>query len=202
MAGRGSTRKARRHRRCDVAFARATRLRAFPPRPPGEYHACNQRAKSRFRPRGRPFVASATRVGLPRCDRSTVDTAWALQRANGRRRCDAQAARTAIEMVWQEEGLIVRCHSPSIEEDRHGREIEEASCAQPRFPGNRGKGADAQLEGKEAEEDVAREVACSGLQRSPDAAPQRKPARYETRSHPHPRQPRPRLAEAFLTPPR
>ncbi len=73
-------------------------------------------------------------------------------------------------MVWQEEGLIVRCHSPSIEEDRHGREIEEASCAQPRFPGKRGKGADAQLEGKEAEEDVAREVGCNGLQRSPDAA--------------------------------
>ena len=38
-----------------------------------------KRAKSRFRPRGRPFVASATRVGLPRCDRSTVDTAWAVQ---------------------------------------------------------------------------------------------------------------------------
>jgi hypothetical protein len=73
-------------------------------------------------------------------------------------------------MVWQEEGLIVRCHSPSIEEDRHGREIEEASCAQPRFLGNRGKGADGQLEGKEAEEDVAREVTGSGLQRSPDAA--------------------------------
>jgi hypothetical protein len=73
-------------------------------------------------------------------------------------------------MVWQEEGLIVRCHSPSIEEDRNGREIEEASCAKPRFPGNRGKGADAELEGKEAEEDVAREIACNGLQRSPDAA--------------------------------
>jgi hypothetical protein len=73
-------------------------------------------------------------------------------------------------MVWQEEGLIVRCHSPSIEEDRHGRETEETPCAQPRFPGNRGKGADAQLEGKEAEEDVAREVASSGPQRSPDAA--------------------------------
>jgi glycosyltransferase involved in cell wall biosynthesis len=63
----------------------------------------------------------------------------------------------------RQEGLIVRCHSPSIEEDRHGREVEEASCAQPRFPGNRGEGADAQLEGEEAEEDVAREVARSGL---------------------------------------
>jgi hypothetical protein len=82
----------------------------------------------------------------------------------------AQAARTAIEMVWQEESLIVRCHSPSIEEDRHGREIEETPCAQHRFPGIRGKGADAQLEGEETEEDVAREVASSGLQRSPDAA--------------------------------
>ena len=74
----------------------------------------------------------------------------------------AQAARTAIEMVPQE-GLIVRCHSPSIEEDRHGREVEEASCAQPRFPGNRGEDADAQREGEEAEEDVAREVARRGL---------------------------------------
>jgi len=55
-----------------------------------------------------------------------------------------------------------RCNSPSIEEARHGREVEEASRAQPRFPRNRGEGADGQLEGEEAEEEVAREIAPSG----------------------------------------
>ncbi len=94
--GRGSTRKARRHGRSDVAFARATRLRAFLPRPPGEYHACNQRAKSRFRPRGRPFVASATRVGLPRCDRSMVVTAWALQ--GGQRKEDVVMRKLLVQL--------------------------------------------------------------------------------------------------------
>ena len=51
----------------------------------------------------------------------------------------------------------------SIEEDRHGREVEEAWCGQPCFPGNRGEGADAQFEGEEAEEEVAREVGSGGL---------------------------------------
>jgi hypothetical protein len=50
----------------------------------------------------------------------------------------------------------------SIEEDRHGRDVEETSGAQPRLPGNRREGADGQLEGEEAEEEVAREVARSG----------------------------------------
>jgi hypothetical protein len=169
--GRGSTRKARRHARSDVAFAKATRL-------PGRSRL--GRLGSTMRSTDEPSRASALGAGLSwplrrgwvflvATDRRSTPSGHSSGPTEGGRR-DAQAARTAIEMVWQEEGLIVRCHSPSIEEDRHGREIEEASCAQPRFPGNRGKGADAQLEGKEAEEDVAREVACSGLQRSPDAA--------------------------------
>jgi hypothetical protein len=53
---------------------------------------------------------------------------------------------------------IARCHSPSIEEDRHGREVEEATCDQPRVSRNRGEGADGQPEGEKAKEEVAREV--------------------------------------------
>ena len=68
--------------------------------------------------------------------------------------------------AWDSSGYglyreIVRCHSPSIEEDRHGWEVEEASCAQPRFGGNPGEGTDGQPEGEKAEEEVAREVAGS-----------------------------------------
>jgi hypothetical protein len=66
---------------------------------------------------------------------------------------------------------IVRCQSPSIEEDRHGREVEEAFRAQPRFLGNRGEGADGQPEGEEAEEEVAREVARSGASGDGKRAP-------------------------------
>ena len=68
-------------------------------------------------------------------------------------------------------GGIVRCHSPRTEEDRHGREVEEASCVQPRLPRNRGEGADGQPEGEKAEEEVAREVARSGASADQERAP-------------------------------
>jgi hypothetical protein len=77
-----------------------------------------------------------------------------------------------------------RCNSPSIEEARHGREVEEASRAQPRFPRNRGEGADGQLEGEEAEEEVAREIAPSGPFADEERAAMRLLARSLTESAP------------------
>jgi hypothetical protein len=77
--GRGSTRKARRHGRSVIPFARATRLqgRSRLGRLGSSMRATNEPSRASALARGRPFVASATRVGLPRCDRSMVDTAWA-----------------------------------------------------------------------------------------------------------------------------
>ena len=110
--GRESTRKARRHGRSTSRSREQRAFRAFPlGRLGGSMRATNEPGRASALGAGLSWPLRRGWVFLVATDRRSTPPGHSRGPMEGGRR-DAQAARTAIEMVWQEEGLIVFATRP------------------------------------------------------------------------------------------